>query len=147
MTLMLRKRDGTQPCDTALLCAGWPLPSPFGAAEPVAALAADHVDARPELRRADLVGDVLQHADDLAAADLVEHLAAELRVVALLVDRERAVADDRDAAVRRGDEIFPHESFVARAAASTFGMRWNCTSDQYCAYELPCDLVGLPIFL
>src|SRR5262249_34614079 len=29
MTLMLRKRDGTQPCETALLCGGCPLPSPF----------------------------------------------------------------------------------------------------------------------
>src|SRR3970282_2439566 len=46
-----------------------------------------HGHARvPEFRGADLVGDVLDHAGDLAVLDLIEQLAAELRVVALLVD-------------------------------------------------------------
>ena len=26
----------------------------------------------------------------------------------------------------------------------TFGMRWNCTSAQLCAYEQPCERTGLP---
>src|ERR1035437_702683 len=68
-------------------------------AESVARLAADHVHRVPEIRRADLVGHVLQHAGDLASLDLVEELAAELRVEALLVDGERAVSDDRDSLV------------------------------------------------
>src|SRR4051794_11442554 len=55
-------------------------------AEKVALLAADHIEARPELRRLHLIGDILQHPDDLAALDLVEHLSAELRVVPLLID-------------------------------------------------------------
>ena len=101
----------------------------------------------PEVRRAHLVRDVLQHADDLAALDLVEHLTAELRVVPLLVDRERAVADDRDAGVRRRDEILLGRDPSSPGSSDTFGMRWNCTSDQNCAYELPCDFVGFPIFL
>ena len=57
------------------------------AAEPVAALPADHVEPCPELGRANLIGHVLEHPGDLAAADFIEHLAAELRVVSLLVDR------------------------------------------------------------
>src|SRR5581483_4612430 len=64
--------------------------------------------------RPHLIRDVLQHADDLAALDLIEDLAAELRVVALLVDREGAVTDDRDAAVGRGDQIIPTEILVPR---------------------------------
>src|SRR5574343_2098257 len=67
------------------------------AAEAVVALVADGLAGGPELRRADLVGHVLDHALDLAVLDLVEQLAAELRVVALLVDRERAAAEDVEA--------------------------------------------------
>ena len=103
-----------EPWLTAFTCTGWPFASPNAPPSEVALLAADHVQARPELRRLHLVGDVLEHADDLAAFDLVEDLAAELRVVALLVDRERAVADDRDAAIGRGDEVVPSEILVAR---------------------------------
>src|SRR5688500_14776321 len=66
-------------------------------AEAVIRLVADRHAGVPELRRADLVGDILDHAADLAVLDLVEQLAAELRVVALLVDREGAIADDVDA--------------------------------------------------
>src|SRR5712671_360758 len=39
-------------------------------------LAADHVHGIPKIGRSRLVGDVLQHAGDLAAFDLIEHLAA-----------------------------------------------------------------------
>src|SRR4249920_3273270 len=69
------------------------------AAQEVALLPANHIQARPEFRRLHLIRDVFEHSDDLAALDLVKDLAAELRVVALLVDRERSVADDRDAAI------------------------------------------------
>src|SRR4026208_2329540 len=75
---------------------------------------ADHVHRVPEIRRAHLVCTVLQHAVELAALDLVEHLAAELRVVALLVDRERAVTDDHDSLVGRRDEILVAMLLVAR---------------------------------
>src|SRR5690348_6774626 len=44
------------------------------AAEEVALRAADHVEAAPEFRRADLIGDILEHADDLSALDLIEDL-------------------------------------------------------------------------
>src|SRR5690606_13060241 len=55
----------------------------------VAASAAYHVHGIPELRCTHLVGHVLQHAYDSAVPNLIEQLAAELRVVPLLVDRER----------------------------------------------------------
>src|SRR5258705_10403910 len=80
----------------------------------IAFRAADHVQARPELRRLHLIRHVAEHPDDLAALDLVEHLTAELRVVALLIDREGAVADDGDSAIGRGDEILPPDILVAR---------------------------------
>ena len=60
-------------------------------------LAADAVAGGPEVRRAALVGDVGDHAADLSALDLPERVAAELEVVALLVDRIRAAAVDQDA--------------------------------------------------
>src|SRR5690606_209013 len=73
--------------------------------EAVVAFVADRRAGVPEFRRADLVGHVLEHAGDLAVLDLVEQLAAELRVVALLVDRERAVADDVDAVLDVLDHV------------------------------------------
>src|SRR5690606_18228983 len=67
------------------------------AAAAIGTRAADEVHGVPELGCADLVCDVLQHAADTTIADLIERLAAELRVVSLLVDREAAVAVDQDA--------------------------------------------------
>src|SRR5690349_16636729 len=49
---------------------GLTLRIPERAAEEVALRSADHVERGPEIRRAHLIGDVLQHADDLAALDL-----------------------------------------------------------------------------
>src|SRR5688500_49692 len=82
--------------------------------ELVAAIAAEHVERVPDLRSADLVGHVLEHPDDLAATDLIEELPTELRVVPLLVDGERAVADDRDPSVGRGDDVLERQVLVAR---------------------------------
>src|SRR6185369_14846567 len=59
------------------------------AAQPVRRRAADHVHRIPEHRRVALIGNVLQHAGNLAVADLVEGLPGELEVVALMVDRPR----------------------------------------------------------
>src|SRR5665213_1343034 len=83
-------------------------------ADRVARLAADRFHRVPEVRGADLVGHVLEHPGDLAALDLIEDLPAELRVVALLVDREGAVADDRDPLVGRRDQVLPLFVFPAR---------------------------------
>src|SRR5678809_621781 len=48
---------------------------------------------------------VAQHADHLALLHLVEHLAAELEVVALVVDAVAAVALYQDRVIRVGDEL------------------------------------------
>src|SRR5688572_3223994 len=81
--------------------------------ELIALRPADHVHCVPEIGGPHLVRNILQHAGDLAVANLIKDLAAELRVVALLVDRERAVADDRNTTIRGGDEVVPAD--VARA--------------------------------
>src|SRR5512145_3018541 len=60
-------------------------------AEPVVAPVADLRAGVPELLRVGLVGHVAQHPRDLAALDLEEELARELKVVPLLVDRVRTV--------------------------------------------------------
>src|SRR6187455_1585882 len=49
-------------------------------------LAGDRVEVAPEVRGDGVVGDVAHHPRDLAVLDLPERVAAELAVVALLVD-------------------------------------------------------------
>src|SRR5262245_49626420 len=66
------------------------------AAEVVGRRVAEPVHRIPEIRGAALVGDVAQHAAELAVLDLVEHLPAELEIVTLLIDAEAGVADDVD---------------------------------------------------
>ncbi|KAG1183623.1 hypothetical protein G6F35_015296 [Rhizopus arrhizus] len=67
----------------------------------------------PEFRRADLVGHVFQHAGDLAVLDLVEQLAAELRVMPFSTSL-----------IRSGTL-----SGCLPGAIDTLAMRWNCTLD------------------
>src|SRR4051812_32586624 len=55
-------------------------------ADEVAAAAPQQVERVPELGGAHLIGNILQHRADAPVLDLVEHLPAELRVEALLVD-------------------------------------------------------------
>src|SRR5690606_14777233 len=83
------------------------------ATQAIVGFVADRAAGVPELRRADLVSHVLDHAGDLAVLDLVEQLAAELGVVALLVDRERAVADDVDAVLDVLDHVFDGQLLTA----------------------------------
>src|SRR5512138_1925074 len=66
---------------------------------------ADAVAGAPEIGRSRLVRDVAQHAGDLPLADLPERLAAELEVVALLVDRPAAVTVNQDAFVHVRHEV------------------------------------------
>src|SRR5688500_13376547 len=84
------------------------------AAQAVVAAIADRLAGVPEFGRADLVGHVLDHARDLAGLDLVEQLAAELCVVALLVDRVGAAADDVDAVLDVGDHLRRRQRLLAR---------------------------------
>jgi hypothetical protein len=75
---------------------------------------ADAVTRRPEVRSAALVGHVGDHAPDLARLDLPERVAAELEVVALLVDRVRAHAVDQDAVVNARDQVVERHAILRR---------------------------------
>src|SRR5678815_3161437 len=75
------------------------------APELVGGLAAEHVERLPELRRVRLVGDVAQLRRDLPVLDLPEGLAAELEVVALVIDRVAAVTLDVDPVVGGGEDV------------------------------------------
>ena len=106
------------------------------AAELVGALAAEHVARLPELRRVRLVGDVAQLRRDLALLHLPERLAAELEVVALVVDAVAAVALDLDAVVGRGDDVLlgdvlrrpaPAKRSACAGTESTPSCRRSCT--------------------
>src|SRR5678816_3946512 len=75
------------------------------APELVGGLAAEHVERLPELRRFRLVGDVAQLRRDLPVLDFPEGLAAELEVVALVIDRVAAVPLDVDPVVGGGEDV------------------------------------------
>ena len=76
-----------------------------GAAELVGAPAPEHVARFPEFRRVRLVGDVTQLGRDLSLLDFPEGLAAELEVVALVVDAVARVTLDVDPVVGGGDDV------------------------------------------
>nr|GEU28510.1 hypothetical protein [Tanacetum cinerariifolium] len=79
---------------------------------PVAFIA--HGGARvPEFLRVGLVRHVFEHLADLAVLDLVKQLAAELEVVALLVDRKRAVAHDVNALLDVLDHLVRRQRLLA----------------------------------
>src|SRR6185295_13221733 len=68
-------------------------------------LAGDGVEVGPEVGRDRVVGDVGHHPRDLAVLDLPEAVAAELAVVALLVDGVTAATIDEHAVLRVGDHL------------------------------------------
>src|SRR5262245_24114501 len=76
-----------------------------GSAHPIRALAADHVHRLPERERVRLIRHVLEHAGDLAVADVVERLARELEVVTLMVDRPRAAIANQYSSLGVGDDV------------------------------------------
>src|SRR5215212_5496438 len=76
-------------------------------------LAADHIHRVPEIRGTHLVRNVLELADDLSTLDLVEDLTTELRIVSLLVDRERSVADNSNSAIGCCNDVVPADILLA----------------------------------
>ncbi len=78
------------PCDGWLICTGCPLASPVVPYICHDSLPDDRVEVVPEVRGDGVVGDVAHHPRLLAVLDLPERIAAELAVVALLVDRVAA---------------------------------------------------------
>ena len=65
-----------------------------GPAQAVVAFIANGRAAVPEFLGISLIGHIDQHPYDLAVLDLVIKLAAKLEVVALLIYRERTIAND-----------------------------------------------------
>ena len=76
---------------------------------------ADCITAIPKLRGDAGVGAIAQHASHLAVLDLVADLGAELEVVALIVDRPRAVGFHVNAILGIGDQVvkFPRTGLQA----------------------------------
>ena len=65
----------------------------------------DGVAGLPEIGGARLIGDAGDHSGLLSLLDFPEGVAAELEVVALLIDGEAAVAIDQDAVFDAGDQV------------------------------------------
>src|SRR6187431_3292894 len=73
--------------------------------KPVGTLAPDECERIPKIGRPRLIGHVPEEPRALAVLDFPERLSAELEVVALLIDRERTIPFDVDAALRLGDDV------------------------------------------
>ncbi len=84
---------------------GLPFAAIRRAAEEIGALVAHAVQRVPKLDRAPLVGDVPQHPPQLPVFDLVEKLAAKLKVMPLLVDAPAPVAHDVNAPLHVREKI------------------------------------------
>src|SRR5262245_50428432 len=111
--------DATEPGDRAAMADGvqlgrFALAVVECTAEAIRLGAAETVAGTPEIGRARLIRDVAQHAGHLAFLNFPERLAAELEVVALLVDRETPVAHDQDAAIDPGRELLERRGPGAR---------------------------------
>src|SRR5262249_5725596 len=71
-----------------------------GADHPPRAAIPEQIEIRPEIGGDRVVGDVGHHPRHFAVLDLPEAVAAELSVVALLIDRITAASVDQDAIFR-----------------------------------------------
>src|SRR5580765_7725384 len=74
----------------------------------------DGVAGLPEIGGASLIGDARDHSRLLPLLDFPEGVAAELEVVALLIDRETAVAIDQDAVLDAADQVVQRGPRLAR---------------------------------
>src|SRR3989449_188539 len=93
---------------------GFPLAIPVQTDVLPGRLITEEVAGLPEVGRAALVGDVGDHRADLSALDLPKGVAAELEVVALVVDRVGAATVDQDTVIHAGHEIVERSRLLAR---------------------------------
>src|SRR5205809_32024 len=89
--------DAVHLCGLALAVVGSAVLLPVGRA-------GDRVARLPEIGSPRLVGHARKHPALFAVLDFPEGIAAELKVVALLVDGEAAVAVDQDAVLHAADQ-------------------------------------------
>src|SRR5208282_5397302 len=78
---------------------------------------ADGIEGVPELRRDSRVRRVLHHAQPLPAFDLPANFAAELKVIALVVDRPRAVGLHQKSMIRGSNQLLQAERLLTRQQA------------------------------
>src|SRR5580704_16059729 len=72
----------------------------------------DCVHGVPKFRRDSRVGGVFQHSDALAVLDLPSQFAAELKVVALVIDRPRLVGFHVNAVNGIGNELLASQRLL-----------------------------------
>src|SRR5580658_7522519 len=77
----------------------------------------NRVQRVPEFRRDSRVGRILHHACSLAILDFPTDLAAELKVVALVVNRPRSIGLHQDPVIGRGNQLLETEGFLSRQKA------------------------------
>src|ERR1700722_738554 len=77
----------------------------------------NRVQRIPEFRRDSRVGRVLHHAGSLAILDFPTDLAAELKVIALVVNRPRSIGLHQDRVIGRGNQLLETERFLSRQQA------------------------------
>src|SRR3989442_8848814 len=94
--------------------AGLPLAIPVQTDVLPGGLIAEEVASLPEVGRAALVGDVGDHRAYLSALDFPEGVAAELEVIALVVDRVRTATVDQDPVIHAGNEVVERGRLLAR---------------------------------
>ena len=93
----------------------------------------------PEIGRARLIGHARNHAALLAALDLPERVAAELEVVALLIDGITAPAVDQDAVVDAGDQVLQRGLASDPASATHSACAGKERVAHESAWQQPCD--------
>src|SRR5258708_3088947 len=100
--------------------AGLPLSIIKGATHSVVTLVSNGYAGIPEFPCIGLLGMIVQDADDLGLLDLIKGLTAKLEIIPLLVDGERAVADDIDTLLYILDHIV-HAEWVLTGAERYIG--------------------------
>src|SRR5262249_48250542 len=106
-------RDRTAVADRVAL-RGLPLAVAERATELICRLAAQQVAGLPEFRRVRLVREIAKLSGDLAVLHFPERLAAELEVVALMIDAVARVALDVYTVVGRTDDVRFLQVLLAR---------------------------------
>src|SRR5262249_8439662 len=85
-----------------------------GAINLVCALATQTVAGVPEIGRAGLISPVTEHVSDLAVFDFPKCLAAELKVVALLIDGPTAIAVNQNAILNTRCQVLERDVLFGR---------------------------------
>src|SRR5437867_734722 len=80
----------------------------------ISGFSAQTVTGPPEIGRARLIGDVAEHLADFAFFNFPKGLAAELKIIALLIDRPTAVAINQDPVLHTRNQVLERNLFFGR---------------------------------